>query len=133
MSLSRNVNEFLCYEIYAFLYNLRFFEPMLELEPGEQKMVFESDLESDLESRIVNLIKEKLGHNLNAQVIIESIEVLEADSEIRISVRIETDTAPEELAKRYFGLTGRVREALGDRWRDYFPVITPSIGNSAHA
>lgn len=91
------------------------------------------DFDKDLEGRVVDLIKEKLGRDLNAQIFIESIEVLEADSEIRIFVRIETDTAPEELAKRYFGLTGRVREALGERWRDYFPVITPSIGHAAHA
>jgi len=91
------------------------------------------DFDKDLEAHVIGLIKEKLGHDLNAQVVIESIEVLEAEAEIRFLVRIETDTAPEELAKRYFGLTGRVREALGDRWRDYFPVITPSIGHSAHA
>lgn len=89
--------------------------------------------DSDLENRIADLIREKLGQDLRAQISIESFEVVEEDAEIRILVHIETDASPEELADRYFGLTGRVRDALGDRWRDYFPVITPSIGHAAHA
>ena len=90
--------------------------------------------EAELEARIKELIAERLGENLNATVTIESIEVIEADSEIRIVVEIKTDVAPEILAKRYFGLTGKVREALGDKWGAYFPVITPNIENlAAHA
>ncbi len=90
--------------------------------------------EAELEQRIKDLITDRLGEDLDAIISIESIEIIEADSEIRILVEIKTDESPEKLAKRYFGLTGKVREALGERWGEYFPVITPNIErNIIHA
>lgn len=90
--------------------------------------------EANLEQHIKDLIMARLGEDLDAVILIESIEIIEANSEIRILVDIKTNESPEKLAKRYFGLTGKVREALGDRWGEYFPVITPNIErNIVHA
>ena len=86
--------------------------------------------DEDLKSRINSIIAQRLGKNLDAQITVESIEVVESESVINIVVRIETAEPPKELAKRYFGLTGRVRDELGEDWRNYFPVILPSIGNT---
>lgn len=90
-------------------------------------------LETDLEERIKDLIAKRLGENLDAQISVKSIEVSDAESEIRIVVEISTAESPDIIAQRYFGLTGKVRDALGEKWRSYFPVITPNIGSEVHA
>lgn len=90
-------------------------------------------LEKTLKDQIIALIAHELGQDLDANIVIDSFEVLEDAEEIRIRVRIETDASPEVLARRYFGLTGSVREVMGDRWKNFFPVITPLIGHPMHA
>jgi len=90
------------------------------------------DIDEELKRRLQALIADRLGHDLSADITIESIEVSEAAKEIHIAVRIVTEARPEELADRYFGLTGKVPETLGDKWNRFFPVITPNIGHSVN-
>ncbi|MDX8354677.1 hypothetical protein [Cognatiyoonia sp. IB215182] len=92
-------------------------------------MKIADELLSDVEA----LIAEQLGDGLQADVKIERIDVSESQLQIHIFVSIETEAKPSEIADRYFGLTGRVRDALGDSWRDFFPVITPNIGHHVNA
>lgn len=91
------------------------------------------NLEKQLEERLQAVIAQRLGENLSADIRIESISVSEAREEIHIVVRIETNEAPEEIADRYFGLTGKVRETLGEKWNRFFPVITPHITHHVNA
>ena len=90
-------------------------------------------IDEKLEAAILEIIKQRLGDEIGTTISIDSIEVFESKSEIRIVVQIETAANSGELADRYFGLTGRVRDVLGDRWADFFPIITPKFGSSAHA
>lgn len=68
-----------------------------------------------------------------SKIKITSMEVDEDISEIRIVVAIETSATPRALAKRYLGLTSRVRDTLGHDWRHFFPIITPRISRVEHA
>lgn len=86
-----------------------------------------------LTSEIESVIAQRFEHMDVQKVTIESIEVIEDRLELRIVVLIETTADSETLADSYFGLTRRVKSALGETWRDFFPVITPIIGNEAHA
>lgn len=61
---------------------------------------------------------------------VENIEIEAAEGEtgedvLRIRVVISRDTTARDFAGRFFGLTGRVRSALGDDMRGVFPVIRP--------
>lgn len=78
------------------------------------------------------IIADQLGAAAKSAEIL-SINVDDERSEIRIVVAIQSDAKPQDLAEGYFGLTGSVREALGERWRGFFPVITPHIGIGEHA
>ena len=91
------------------------------------------DIDKELRERLQALIVGRLGDNLSADITIESISVSDAAKEIHIVVRIMTEAQPEEIADRYFGLTGKVRETLGEKWNRFFPIITPNIGHSVNA
>ena len=90
-------------------------------------------IDKKLEKILETLIRDQLSVSSDAEVSIESVEVVEATSEIRIVVNIETEASSDELARRYFGLTSLVRSRLGNRWEEFFPVITPNIGHGVHA
>lgn len=90
-------------------------------------------IEGELQERLQAIISERLGEDLVAEIQIESISILEAEREIHIVVSIQTDARPEDIADRYFGLTGRVRATLGEKWQRFFPVITPNIGHQVNA
>jgi len=90
-------------------------------------------IDREFEITIENAIRERLSNGIDAIISIEKISVCETTSEITIQVKIETSAKPEDIAERYFGLTRKVREALGDRWRDFFPIITPNIEQRVHA
>jgi len=84
-------------------------------------------IEGHLEAEVLKVIRENLDLGDRGDVEIRSISVDEAEGEIRIVLDIHTGEDPSRVAKGYFGLTGQVREALGDKWRGYFPVITPTF------
>ena len=55
------------------------------------------------------------------------------EEEIRLVFTIETDADPELIGRRFFGLTDKVRTALGDDWRGYFPILQSEIDRGAAA
>ncbi len=61
---------------------------------------------------------------------VESIEISvssdeQGDDVLLIRVMMSKDTTAGDFSNRFFGLTGRVRNALGDEMRGLFPVIRP--------
>ena len=68
-----------------------------------------------------------------ADIEVTSIEVDHDEQKIRIEFSVETTEAPAALAQNYFGLTGKVREALGSDWSGFFPVMTPKFHSGIHA
>ena len=87
-------------------------------------------LDEVVEKKIKQTICEKFNLDAASEIVVPSIEVDHVEHKIRIEVLITTNERPEALAKSYFGLTGKVRDALGSDWSGFFPVITPQI-NSA--
>lgn len=75
-------------------------------------------------------------HFEQQKIKIETVEIDETAGEIRITLTVSAAVDPVQLAEGYFGLTGRVRRSLADRGgvlRNFFPIITPSIGQEVHA
>jgi len=90
-------------------------------------------IDDTLRTRLLATIRDRLALDAHSIVNIESIEIDEERREIRIRLSIETEAPPSRIAEGYFGLTGRVKETLGERWGSYFPIITPSINVARHA
>jgi len=78
---------------------------------------------------ILKAVRSNFDLEAVSKIEVTSIEVDQEEQEIRIELLITTTERPEVLAKSYFGLTGKVREALGDNWSGFFPVITPRFNN----
>ena len=90
-------------------------------------------IDREFEIAIENAIRERFSEGIDATISIEKISVCETTSEITIQVKIETSAQPKDIAERYFGLTRKVREVLGEGWQDFFPIITPNIEKRVHA
>lgn len=84
-----------------------------------------------LEETILCAIKDQFNMENVEDPQIESFEMDYLEDKIRIafSVKIKGQKEEEELkklAEKYLGLTGKVRSALsGDKYEDYFPILTP--------
>ena len=90
-------------------------------------------LSDKLRAEILSVIQEKINLDNVRSVSIESVEVNEELEEIRIAIVITTTSDARPLADDYFGLTRRVRNALGAEWKNFFPVISPVIDRQAYA
>lgn len=90
-------------------------------------------LDNVLAEDIIRVIRSKFDLNATSKIEVKSIEVDQDEHKIHIEILITTTERPEALAKGYFGLTGKVREALGSDWSGFFPVITPQINSGIHA
>jgi hypothetical protein len=90
-------------------------------------------VDDDLKRRVINAIIGRYDSGVIRDVRLVSVEVVEDEDEIRFVFEIESDADPETIGKGYFGLTDRVRKALGDDWRGYFPILRPRIERSAAA
>lgn len=91
------------------------------------------ELDLEVKAQIEAVILERLGVANVRRVDLSSIEISEENSEISITVFLNEDADPNELARAYFGLTGDVRRSLGSKWRSFFPVITPIADQKACA
>ena len=89
-------------------------------------------MHAELEEKLLGIIERRLGDAVS-RVEIKSIEIKDDLAEVHIVLHVEMASTVAELAGRYFGLTDRVRDGLGDRFEDYFPVITPHIDVRQHA
>lgn len=96
-------------------------------------MTLLTTLDQGLIEDISNAIKIKFNLDATSDIQVTSIEVDQDEQKIRIELLITTTERPAVLAKSYFGLTGKVREALGPGWSGFFPVITPQINSGVHA
>jgi hypothetical protein len=90
-------------------------------------------LDKLLSERILEVIRSKFDLDAESEIDVTSIQVDKDELKIHIELLITTTARPELLAKSYFGLTGKVREALGSDWSGFFPVITPKINSDMHA
>lgn len=90
-------------------------------------------LDNVVAEEIINVIRSKFDLDAASKIEVKTIEVDQDEHKIRIEILITTTERPEALAKGYFGLTGKVREALGSDWSGFFPVITPQINSGMHA
>ncbi len=91
------------------------------------------EIERALKAELEAVILMRLGDQNVRSVDLDSIEVSEENFEIRITVFVKEEADPRELAQGYFGLTSGVRKTLGDKWRNFFPVITPVSENKVCA
>ena len=100
----------------------------------ERPMTVPTELDQVFAEKIEEIIRVKFDLDADSKIDVTSIEVDQNEHKIRIEVLITTTERPESLAKGYFGLTGKVREALGESdWSGFFPVITPQIKSGLHA
>ncbi|WP_147094948.1 hypothetical protein [Roseovarius sp. TE539] len=90
-------------------------------------------LDKELKERVKQAIIDRFDEGVVKDVRLESIEILENEEEIRLVFTIETDADPELIGRRFFGLTDKVRTALGDEWDDYFPILQSEIRHGAAA
>lgn len=105
----------------------------MALPMGEKVMTAPTKLDKVMADEILAVIRTKFDLDDASSIEVTSIEVDQDDLKIRIELLITTTERPEMLAKSYFGLTGKVREALGSDWSGFFPVITPQINSGMHA
>ena len=96
-------------------------------------MTAPTTLDKVMTDAILNVIRLKFNLDAASDIKVKSIEIDQDEQKIRIEILITTTERPEVLAKSYFGLTGKVREALGSDWSGFFPVITPQINSRLHA
>lgn len=92
-------------------------------------MEFDNTVIEKVKQAIIGRFDEGVVKNVR----LESIEVFEDEEEIKLIFTIETDADPELIGKRFFGLTDKVRTALGEDWRGYFPILQSEIDRGAAA
>jgi len=90
-------------------------------------------LDDVLKNTVTAVIRDNFAEGEVVDVEFESIELAEDGATITIKVVFTVDSKPDDVAEHYFGLTGKVRSALGEAWQEYFPVISPSFGREEHA
>lgn len=90
-------------------------------------------LDEGMANEVLAVIRSKFALDAASEIEITSIQIDRDEHKILIELMITTTERPKDLAKSYFGLTGKVREALGSDWSGFFPVITPQIHTGAHA
>ncbi|SFG14713.1 hypothetical protein [Roseobacter denitrificans] len=91
------------------------------------------ELDAEIRERLLEAISEKFALENVENIEVTSFDVDSDRREVRIVVSITTTTEPKSIAEGYFGLTSKVRTALGSDWKDFFPVITPEIASGANA
>jgi|GEM_PF-1252749 hypothetical protein len=96
-------------------------------------MTVPTTLDKVVADNILKVVRSKFDLDSVSKIEVTSVEVDHEEHKIRIELLITTTESPEVLAKSYFGLTGKVREALGADWSGFFPVITPQISSGVHA
>jgi hypothetical protein len=90
-------------------------------------------VDNNLKERVRRAIIDRFEPGVIRDVRLESIEIDEDEEEIRLIFTIETDADPEMIGRRFFGLTDKVRKALGEDWRGYFPILQSEIDRGVAA
>lgn len=85
---------------------------------------------TDMErSAVERVIRERFGAKVR-KVVIESLSETDDGLVITILVEMAQNTTADDFSGRFFGLTGRVRNALGENMRGVFPIIRPVEANA---
>lgn len=82
------------------------------------------ELTEELRGAVERVIRDRFAGKVE-NIEIEAAEGEKGEDVLRIRVVISRNTTVRDFAGRFFGLTGRVRNALGDDMRGVFPVIRP--------
>ena len=82
---------------------------------------------------ILEVIRSNFDLDSSTTIEVKSIEVDNDEQKILIELLITTSERPAALAQSYFGLTEKVRDALGSDWSGFFPVIAPQFNSGVHA
>jgi hypothetical protein len=90
-------------------------------------------VDNNLKERVRRAIIDRFEPGVIRDVRLESIEIDEDEEEVRLIFTIETDADPEMIGRRFFGLTDKVRKALGEDWRGYFPILQSEIDRGVAA
>lgn len=86
----------------------------------------------EVRNAVEAVIRDRLGDKV--QLVEIEVGVSDAGEDVlNILVSMSKDTTANDFAGRFFGLTGRVRTALGENMRGIFPVIRPVEFVAAHA
>ncbi|MBC6402649.1 MAG: hypothetical protein GDA39_03475 [Hyphomonadaceae bacterium] len=96
-------------------------------------MIAPTSLDEDVVDRILEVIRSRFNLPSASDIKVNSIEVDQEEQRICMDLLIKTNKSPEALAEDYFGLTSRVREALGNDWSGFFPIITPQFRSGLYA
>lgn len=86
-------------------------------------------LTQDMRTNVKRVIKERFGDNV-VSVELESAINDAGDELLFIRVVMSNKATKRDFSGRFFGLTGRVRDALGDENHGVFPVIRPVEANA---
>jgi len=81
-------------------------------------------LSEDARQTIESVIRERFAGKVD-DVEIEMATDERDDDILLIRVVMAKDVTADDFSGRFFGLTGRVRTAVGEELRDVFPVIRP--------
>lgn len=90
-------------------------------------------IDDALKERVKQAIIGRFDRGVIRDVRLESVEINDDEEEIRLVFTLVTDADPEMIGRRFFGLTDKVRTALGEDWRRYFPILQSEIDRGAAA
>jgi len=91
------------------------------------------EIDEDLKNRVRQAIINRFDRGVIKDVCVESVEILEDEEEIRLVFTIQTDADPATIGEGFFGLTDKVRSALGEELRSYFPILQSEIDRGVAA
>lgn len=94
------------------------------------------DIPLELKDFLSTVLKEKFPEEMISEISLDDVTVDHEAGEIRITLTVSTQIAPEDFADEYFGLTHLMQRKFKDRsaaLSSFFPIITPVFGQGAHA
>jgi hypothetical protein len=90
-------------------------------------------MDTALRAELDKVIRENFPAGTVESVEFSPAEISDDGATMKIFIILAAQSEPKNVAKHYFGLTGKVREKLRGQWQDFFPVITPVFNEGAHA
>ncbi|MCJ8138453.1 hypothetical protein [Falsirhodobacter halotolerans] len=82
-------------------------------------------IDNDIRAAIEAAVRKKIGPAAR-DISISMKRGASGEYECVVTVEVDfTNRDPVAIGEKFFGLTGKVQKAMGDRFRDVFPVIQP--------
>ncbi|WBU51968.1 hypothetical protein [Paracoccus sp. SCSIO 75233] len=82
------------------------------------------EVSREIADAVDRVVRERIGRKVH-EVSIDAVRASDGEVTIFVTVVMEREATAADFAGKFFGLTGRVRDALGEDMRDVFPVIRP--------